>query len=56
MLCWDSLASALEPEEPASNADADEDRDEWWNGIKGLRLQYTDRTKVRTLHDIVDLL
>jgi hypothetical protein len=49
MLCWDSLTDALEPEENVSYDG------EWWN-MKGLRLRYTNRTKVRTLRDVVDLL
>ena len=54
MLCWDSLADALELEDEELVWYGDEDN--WWNNIKGLRLRYTDRTKVRTLHDVVDLL
>ncbi len=51
MLCWASLINTLELEEELASYE-----DEWWNNIKGLRLQYTNRTKVRTLHDVVDLL
>jgi hypothetical protein len=50
MLCWDSLAEVLRAEEDVA------EEGEAPTQLKGLWLQYTDRTKVRTLQDIVDLL
>ncbi len=50
MLNWDSLDNILMADQ---NAPYEADR---LSQLTGLQLQYTERTKVRTLHDVINLL